>query len=153
TYKTLYDPQGANQYGNELNDINNSGVMVGNWVSADSQGLAVPHGFIYKNGVFKNIVYPGALATSASGINNYGTVVGTARMPANNGFGYNVVPYKAYCKITAPEVFRAAGAGQITSGGSDSVKAQSPHRRDATSLEGEFSAELSAPIAEISAAA
>ena len=72
--------------------------MVGNWISEDSQGLDVPHGFIYKNGVFKNIVYPGALATSASEINNYGTVVGTALIPANNGFGYNVVPYKAYCK-------------------------------------------------------
>ena len=98
TYKTLDNPQGTKQYGTELSDVNNAGVVVGNWVSEDSQGLDVPHGFIYKNGVFEKITYPGALATSASGINNYGTVVGTARMPANNGFGYNIVPYKASCK-------------------------------------------------------
>lgn len=52
----------------------------------------------YKNGVFEALKYPGATVTSAAGINNYGSVVGTARMAANNGFGCNLVPFKAYCK-------------------------------------------------------
>lgn len=97
-YKSIDDPQGTAQYGTQLNDINVAGVMVGNWISEDSEGQDVPHAFIYKNGIFEHIHYPGALSTSASGINKYGTVVGTAAMPANNGFGYNVVPYRAYCK-------------------------------------------------------
>ena len=97
-YKSIDDPAGTSQYGTEINDINVQGVMVGDWISRPSENQTVPHAFIYKNGVFEHIHYPGALATSASGINKFGTVVGTARMPANNGFGYNIVPFKAYCR-------------------------------------------------------
>ena len=97
-YKSIDDPAGTSQYGTEINDINLQGVMVGEWISRPSEDEVVPHAFIYKNGVFEHIHYPGAKATSASGINKYGTVVGTAEVPANNGFGYNIVPYKAYCK-------------------------------------------------------
>jgi hypothetical protein len=48
-YKTLDDPKGVGG-GTYLNDINASGVMVGNYFPNEN-----PQGFIYINGVFKDI--------------------------------------------------------------------------------------------------
>lgn len=66
TYKAINNSQGNSQDGTQLNDINDSGEIVGNWISLDNQNLNVPHGFIYKNGVFKALKYPGAIVTSAA---------------------------------------------------------------------------------------
>jgi hypothetical protein len=53
--------------------LNNSGVIVGSFVNADS----AYEGFAYKNGIYKKIVFPGSLAfTQASGVNDVDTVVG-----------------------------------------------------------------------------
>jgi len=75
--------------------------MVGNWLSRDTScplcSLPLQHGFIFKNGQFKNLAYPGAQLTTAMGINNNEVIVGTARMPTSNG-GYNIVPFKATCQ-------------------------------------------------------
>lgn len=98
TYKTINNPKGNGNSGTQINDINDSGVMVGNWIVLNGQNIELPNGFIYRNGTFEAVNYPGASGTSVYGINDYGTIVGTARIPANNGFGYNIVPYKAYCK-------------------------------------------------------
>jgi len=97
TYKPIDHPTGLKHSGTELNDINSSGVIVGNWLSRDPQiGTRLEYGFIYKNGAFENIKYPNATVTTATGINNFGTIVGFARIPTNNY--YNIVPFKATCQ-------------------------------------------------------
>ncbi len=99
TYISINHPTGLQHSGTEIRDLNSAGVMVGNWLSQDSHGLTLQHGFIFQNGQFKNLVYPGALLTTAMGINNNEVIVGTARIPANNGgFNYNIIPFKATCQ-------------------------------------------------------
>jgi hypothetical protein len=101
TYISIDHPMGLQHTGTEIRDLNNGGVMVGNWLSRDPTcplcALPLQHGFIFKNGQFKNLAYPGALLTTAMGINNNEVIVGTARMPTSNG-GYNIVPFKATCQ-------------------------------------------------------
>lgn len=60
----------ANQ-GTYLYDVNTSGVIVGDYISG-----SFAQGFIYKNGAFKIVVYPGATNTQVYGISNKGVVVG-----------------------------------------------------------------------------
>jgi|SRR5581483_11245965 len=102
SYKPIDNPTGLQHSGTEIRDINSAGTMVGNWLSKDTScpmcASPLQHGFIYKNSIFESLAYPGALLTTATGLNNHGTVVGTARMPANNGTGYNIVPFKAKCE-------------------------------------------------------
>ncbi len=94
-YHTLDHPTGVSHSGTELNDINSSGVIVGNWLSRDPRiGDYLGHGFIYKNGKFQNLAYPGALLTTAMGINNNGIIVGWAR---TSDF-YDIIPFKATCQ-------------------------------------------------------
>ncbi|MCU1297567.1 MAG: hypothetical protein JWO91_1845 [Acidobacteriaceae bacterium] len=95
TYTALNDPQGSTALGTQLNDINVYGVIAGNYVTADSNGEFQLNGFIYENGTFKNLVYPGAISTTALGINDYKTVVGVARVPPTNTYTY--IPFKAHC--------------------------------------------------------
>jgi uncharacterized membrane protein len=101
TYVSIDHPTGLQHSGTEIRDLNSAGVMVGNWMSRDTTcpmcALSLQHGFIYKNGQFKNLAYPGAMLTTAMGINNNEVIVGTARIPTNNG-GYNIVPFKATCQ-------------------------------------------------------
>jgi probable HAF family extracellular repeat protein len=52
--------------------INNAGQIVGYYDSANSQTA-----FLYENGNFTTLAYPGALATQPTGINSLGDVVGT----------------------------------------------------------------------------
>jgi probable HAF family extracellular repeat protein len=56
--------------------INNSNVIVG-WYSDPFN----THGFIYKNGVFTTVDFPGADFTEAMGINDSGDVVGSYALP------------------------------------------------------------------------
>jgi hypothetical protein len=101
TYISIDHPAGLQHSGTEIRDLNSAGVMVGNWMSRDTScplcALPLQHGFIFKNGQFKDLKYPGALLTTAMGINNNEIIVGTARMPTSNG-GYNIVPFKATCQ-------------------------------------------------------
>jgi hypothetical protein len=66
--------------------VNNSGVIVGNHLSAERD-----FGFIYENGVFANIVYSGAKYTMAGGINNNGLISGEIYLSGNNTLGYTAV--------------------------------------------------------------
>jgi hypothetical protein len=101
TYISIDHPSGLQHTGTEIRDLNSAGVMVGNWLSRDLSCLdcfdPLQHGFIFKNGQFKNLQYPGASLTTARGINNNEVIVGSARMPTSNG-GYNIVPFKATCQ-------------------------------------------------------
>jgi probable HAF family extracellular repeat protein len=63
--------------------INNSNVIVGRYTDPDNT-----HGFIYKNGVFTTVDFPGADSTEAKGINDSGDVVGIYSLPAGNRPGF-----------------------------------------------------------------
>lgn len=78
------------KYGTSLTGVNKSGAIVGNRFSAD-RGFA----FLYANGVFKNIVYPGANYTLAGGINNNGLISGQIFL---NAAATETVGYIAACK-------------------------------------------------------
>ena len=62
----------------ELNGINDAGVIVG-YVAADpasfSSGVGL-HGFLWHDGRYAQIDYPGALGTSCSAVNEAGQIVG-----------------------------------------------------------------------------
>ena len=56
--------------------INNQGVVVGNYfISGESNGGV--HGFMWKNGAFTNVEFPGAVTTFPVKISNNGDVVGS----------------------------------------------------------------------------
>jgi probable HAF family extracellular repeat protein len=55
--------------------INNQGVIVGNYFTSEERDGS--HGFMWKNGTFTNIEFPGAVATAPVKISNNGDVVGT----------------------------------------------------------------------------
>jgi probable HAF family extracellular repeat protein len=58
-------------------DINDSGVVVGEWDILDPQGNTLAyHGFIWKDGAFTDVEFPGSSDTSILGINNKGEYVG-----------------------------------------------------------------------------
>jgi hypothetical protein len=84
-YKTLDDPKGVGG-GTYLNDINASGVIVGNYFPNEN-----PQGFIYKNGTFKDIKAPNSSSTTVSGINGYGYVTGETTISGNTA-------YTAHCQ-------------------------------------------------------
>ena len=52
-----------------------------------------PHGFIYMNGVFKDVKVPNSPSSTLDGINGYGYVTGTAY-----GSGGVQVVYIAHCQ-------------------------------------------------------
>lgn len=69
---------GASETG--ISDINNKGVIVGNYVRFDAKGENIINssGFIYKNGGFSRFKVPfGSTWSQIGGINNYGHIVGT----------------------------------------------------------------------------
>lgn len=61
--------------------INNAGEVTGYYL-----GTTVSDGFLYSNGIIRNVVFPGAGNTAAMGLNNVGqvaaiTTMETVRMP------------------------------------------------------------------------
>ncbi|HEY2360778.1 MAG TPA: hypothetical protein VGK36_06670 [Candidatus Angelobacter sp.] len=75
--------------GTLASSINNQGVIVGNYfISGQSDGT---HGFMWKNGAFTNIDFPGAAVTFPVKITNNGDVVGTYIDSAGfqNGFSFD----------------------------------------------------------------
>src|SRR5713101_3884521 len=84
TYTTIDYPH--SRYGTVLTAVNNSGVIVGNHLSANRD-----FGFIYENGDFKSIVYPSARNTKAGGINNNGLISGQVYFTGNNTLGYTAL--------------------------------------------------------------
>jgi hypothetical protein len=86
-FKTLDNPKGTGN-GTDLQDINGSGVIVGNyWPNS------VPKGFIYINGIFKDVVPPNSTyPATTTGINGYGYVTGEGSLSGVNG------GYTAHCQ-------------------------------------------------------
>jgi hypothetical protein len=66
--------------------VNIAGIIVGNRLSADWA-----FGFIYKNNSFASVVYAGAKATTAGGINNNGLIAGQIYFSQTNTQGYTAV--------------------------------------------------------------
>ena len=58
----------------EVSGINDLGQVVGSYWSADFQ---TADGFLYSNGVYSTLDYPGAVGTSIIGINNSGEMIGS----------------------------------------------------------------------------
>jgi hypothetical protein len=87
TYTTLNNPN--TPYDTYLSDINSSGTIVGVYFPDPN-----PHGFIYINGKFKDIVAPNSVAesTTTAGINGYGYVTGETSL---NGVSHG---YTAHCQ-------------------------------------------------------
>lgn len=77
---TVLDFPGAdNTYGFGINE---SGTVVGSWSVNDSSGnLLFEHGFVWKNGDFRDVVYAGYYRTQVSAINARGDFVGTGIDP------------------------------------------------------------------------
>src|SRR4051812_2149181 len=65
--------------GNNLNatDINDFGVVVGNYLLPPAPDYATGHGFMVSHGVWQKIDFPGALDTYVQTINNRGEVLGS----------------------------------------------------------------------------
>jgi hypothetical protein len=62
------------QGGTFPNSIDNQGVVVGTYHLTEDDA---DHGFMWKNGVFTNIVFPGSGSTTPNKINDNGDIVGT----------------------------------------------------------------------------
>jgi hypothetical protein len=73
--------------------INNSNAVVG-WYDNNS---GVPTGFMYANGKFATVAYPGAAATEANGINDNGWIVGSYfdSKGVEHGFYWDTKKYHA----------------------------------------------------------
>lgn len=82
TFTQIDHPQG--NLGTELNDVNSSGVIVGNYESGDDTF----YGFIYKNGQFENLTYPGASNVVVGGINNNGVITGIIYLQSGSALAY-----------------------------------------------------------------
>jgi hypothetical protein len=67
------------------NGINNAGQIVGQYKFPDDNGTK--HGFLKIGDTFTTIDFPGAVATTAQGINNFGDIVGGAQI-GNANFGF-----------------------------------------------------------------
>ena len=96
TYAVL-DVQGSDANSTTPNGINDSRTVVGTY-SVNQPCLytycSTPYGFIWNNGTFTSISFPGSNGTVATAINNSGQIVGnyttTALTPQkSNGFIYN----------------------------------------------------------------
>jgi probable HAF family extracellular repeat protein len=69
-------PEAPNGEGTRPTGINTAGQVVGTYFENHS---GVEHGFIYDNGTFSNIDFPGAQETEPMGINDFGQIVGYYR--------------------------------------------------------------------------
>jgi uncharacterized membrane protein len=77
TYTTLDNPKAERYSGTGLDDINNSGTIVGGY---SVRGIG--HSFIYKDGMFADINPPNGFYTTVTGINDLGDVVGNTNLPS-----------------------------------------------------------------------
>ena len=100
TYNIL-DVQGSDANTTAPNGINDSRTVVGTY-SVTQQCFhiycATPYGFIWKNGTFTSMTFPGSNGTVATAINNSGVIVGNyTTVPLtpqkSNGFIYNAGTY------------------------------------------------------------
>jgi len=94
---TILDVQGSDANSISPNGINDSRMVVGTY-SVTQQCVhtfcAIPYGFIWNNGTFTSMTFPGSNGTVATAINNGGKIVGNYTTVAmtpqkSNGFIYN----------------------------------------------------------------
>ena len=76
---TVLDVQGSDASSTSPSGINDSRIVVGTY--SITQGCvhtvcSTPYGFIWNNGTFTSISFPGSNGTAATGINNSGQIVG-----------------------------------------------------------------------------
>lgn len=88
--------------------INNQGVIVGTYFVNEQRTGA--HGFMWKNGAFTNIQFPGAEATAPVKISNNGDIVGTYVDSAllNHGFSFENDRYISIARPGSTETQIAA---------------------------------------------
>ncbi len=96
--------------------INNSGQIVGEYLDRCEVGNR-QHGFLYAEGEFTSIDFPGALGTVANGINNQGHMVGTFSSTVL-GFGSFIYVDGQFIELEVPSAFITVAlainkAGQI----------------------------------------
>jgi hypothetical protein len=95
TYSVL-DVQGSDANSTSANGINDSRTVVGTYSVTQlclHTFCSTPYGFIWNNGTFTSISFPGSNGTAATAINNSGQIVGTYTTVAltpqkSNGFTY-----------------------------------------------------------------
>ena len=124
---TTIDPPSTSSLSIAL-DINNAGVIVGEF--RDSSTI---HGFVFSNGNFTTLHFPGAPDSAAYGINDTGQIVGTA-----SGVGGFLYSGGSFTPINVPGAFSTIpfainDAGEIV--GNFSVATGKPGR-DAFELHG-----------------
>ncbi|MFO0757546.1 MAG: hypothetical protein U0359_13705 [Byssovorax sp.] len=69
---TLDVPAAGGTFGTQVNSINNRGEVAGPYTDPSDQ----MHGFIYKNGQFRTVDYPGSFFSEIDTINDHGDIVG-----------------------------------------------------------------------------
>jgi hypothetical protein len=85
-------------------DVNNAGQIVGTFRNSTPDIEGSLHGFLDVGGTFTQIAVPGA--TSASGINDAGQIVGTA-----NGHGYLLDSDGTFIQIDVPGAIATNASG------------------------------------------
>jgi probable HAF family extracellular repeat protein len=90
--------------------INDSGVVVGTYIASDR-----PYGFMYSDGNYTTLDYPGSQATSVNGINDLGEIVGSAYVNGYYGFSYidGVYTLLSVPGSSATHAFGVNDSGQI----------------------------------------
>lgn len=83
-------PNAGGQFGTQANGINDRGEVVGVYSDANT----ILHGFVLKNGQYRDINFPGAAATECHSINDRGDITGTYFDTA--GIGHGFVAYKRH---------------------------------------------------------
>jgi probable HAF family extracellular repeat protein len=73
TFQSLVPTSGGNSY---ASGINSHGAVAGGYCLTGCTYPQSQHGFIWDNGIFTTIDYPGAMSTGAYGINDHGQIVG-----------------------------------------------------------------------------
>jgi hypothetical protein len=92
--------------GTFCNDINDSDLIVGDWVDANDVG----HGFVWDHGSFTSIdvPFPGSIDTSVTGVSNDGKIVGDWVDSSLNPQGFTLIN-GAFTKVTVPNsIFTSA---------------------------------------------
>jgi hypothetical protein len=108
TLTTIDDPNG-NGASTVCYSVGQNGVIVGAYSSG-----AFSNGFMYKNGVFTDIIPPGSVGTTAYGINDAGSIVGTYLNGASQlGFLYDG---SAYTDLIVPGMVTTLAIGINSSG-------------------------------------
>lgn len=90
--------------GTTVTDMSRNGIIVGQYFTADGKGHSYP-AFMWKNGVFSNIVPPGSIGfVNAAKISNSGVVVGDYQAADTHGEGF-ALDNGTYTNIDPPAGF------------------------------------------------